>query len=179
VRVGIMLDIHDFGLLQINHEKRQIGGKIMEERIYTFYDRYTKVRYENVTKEELETLDKYYNKERYIGHEQYVRNNTCLFSDLATEDTEITDFLTDGVDVAHQIVTEEFFKELFSVLTDRERLVVAGSIVEGRTISEVAEELGISYRQVSRYKANGLEKMLKKLQEEGMENFAEAAAELL
>lgn len=151
----------------------------MKERIYTFYDKHTRVRYENVTKEELEILDKYYNKERYIGHEQYVRNNTCLFSDLATEETEITEFLSDGVDVAKQIVTEAFFEELFSVLTDRERKVVAGSIVEGRTISEVAEELEISYRQASRYKASGLEKMLKKLKAEGMESFAEAAAELL
>ena len=39
---------------------------IMEERIYTFYDKYQKVRYENVTAEELDFLNKSYNKEKYL-----------------------------------------------------------------------------------------------------------------
>ena len=34
----------------------------MEERKYTFYDRYQKVKYDNVTAEELEVLNTSYNK---------------------------------------------------------------------------------------------------------------------
>ena len=35
----------------------------MEERKYTFYDRYQKVKYANITAEELEVLNISYNKE--------------------------------------------------------------------------------------------------------------------
>ena len=35
----------------------------MEERKYTFYDRYQKVKYANITAEELEVLNIFYNKE--------------------------------------------------------------------------------------------------------------------
>lgn len=38
----------------------------MEERKYTFYDRYQKVKYESVTEEELEVLNISYNRERYM-----------------------------------------------------------------------------------------------------------------
>ena len=38
----------------------------MEERKYTFYDRYQKVKYANITAEELEVLNISYNKE-YCG----------------------------------------------------------------------------------------------------------------
>ena len=38
----------------------------MEERKYTFYDRYQKVKYANITAEELEVLNISYNKEHYM-----------------------------------------------------------------------------------------------------------------
>ena len=43
----------------------------MEERKYTFYDRYQKVKYDNVTAEELEVLNTSYNKEHYMFHQQH------------------------------------------------------------------------------------------------------------
>ena len=51
----------------------------MEERKYTFYDRYQKVKYANITAEELEVLNIFYNKEHYMFHQQHRRNNTVLF----------------------------------------------------------------------------------------------------
>ena len=56
VEAGITPDIHDFRFVT-NQQKRQIGGTIMEERKYTFYDRYQKVKYANITAEELEVLN--------------------------------------------------------------------------------------------------------------------------
>lgn len=38
----------------------------MEKRKYTFYDRYQKVKYANITAEELEVLNISYNKEHYM-----------------------------------------------------------------------------------------------------------------
>ena len=58
----------------------------MEERIYTFYDKYQKVRYENVTAEELDFLNKSYNKDKYLMRDQYIRQNICVFSSLETEE---------------------------------------------------------------------------------------------
>ena len=56
-----MPDIHDFDLLPINQIDKS-EENIMEKRIYTFYDKYQKVRYGNVTQEELDFLNKSYNK---------------------------------------------------------------------------------------------------------------------
>ena len=54
----------------------------MEERKYTFYDRYQKVKYANITAEELEVLNISYNKEHYMFDQQHQRNNTVLFCGL-------------------------------------------------------------------------------------------------
>ena len=43
----------------------------MEERKYTFYDRYQKVKYANITVEELEVLNISYNKEHYMFDQQH------------------------------------------------------------------------------------------------------------
>ena len=51
----------------------------MEERKYTFYDRYQKVKYANITAEEQEVLNISYNKEHYMFDQQHQRNNTVLF----------------------------------------------------------------------------------------------------
>ena len=53
----------------------------MEERKYTFYDRYQKVKYANITAEELEVLNIFYNKEHYMFDQQHQRNNTVYFVD--------------------------------------------------------------------------------------------------
>ena len=50
----------------------------MEERKYTFYDRYQKVKYANITAEELEVLNISYNKEHYMFDQQHQRNNTVI-----------------------------------------------------------------------------------------------------
>ena len=43
----------------------------MEERKYTFYDRYQKMKYANITAEELEVLNISYNKEHYMFDQQH------------------------------------------------------------------------------------------------------------
>ena len=48
----------------------------MEERKYTFYDRYQKVKYANITAEELEVLNISYNKEHYIQMRKDFNNHT-------------------------------------------------------------------------------------------------------
>ena len=57
----------------------------MEKRKYTFYDRYQKVKYANITAEELEVLNISYNKEHYMFDQQHQRNNTVLFCGLESE----------------------------------------------------------------------------------------------
>ena len=98
----------------------------MEERKYTFYDRYQKVKYANITAEELEVLNIFYNKEHYMFDQQHQRNNTVLFCGLESENGCATDFIADsGRDIASDITTEIFFKELFSDLTEKEKKIVS------------------------------------------------------
>ena len=79
----------------------------MEERKYTFYDRYQKVKYANITAEELEVLNIFYNKEHYMFDQQHQRNNTVLFCGLESENGCATDFIADsGHDIASDITTE-------------------------------------------------------------------------
>lgn len=67
----------------------------MEERKYTFHDRYQKVKYANITAEELEVLNISYNKEHYMFDQQHQRNNTVLFCGLESEKGCATDFIAD------------------------------------------------------------------------------------
>ena len=93
----------------------------MEERKYTFYDRYQKVKYDNVTAEELEVLNTSDNKEHYMFHQQYRRNNTVLFCGLQSEISSATDFIADrDQNIVADITNVIFFKELFSDLTENE-----------------------------------------------------------
>ena len=138
----------------------------MEERKYTFYDRYQKVKYANITAEELEVLNIFYNKEHYMFDQQHQRNNTVLFCGLESENGCATDFIADsGRDIASDITTEIFFKELFRDLTEKEKKIVS--------------DYGISTRQVSRDKNSALAKMLKRMKAAGYESYAEAAGAFL
>ena len=117
----------------------------MEERKYTFYDRYQKVKYANITAEELEVLNIFYNKEHYMFDQQHQRNNTVLFCGLESENGCATDFIADsGRDIASDITTEIFFKELFSDLTEKEKKIVSDYFIMGKQVKETAEELGIT-----------------------------------
>ena len=143
----------------------------MEERKYTFYDRYQKVKYANITAEELEVLNIFYNKEHYMFDQQHQRNNTVLFCGLESENGCATDFIADsGRDIASDITTEIFFKELFSDLTEKEKKIVSDYFIMGKQVKETAEELGISTRQVSRDKNSALAKMLNGLTYEEVMN---------
>ena len=131
----------------------------MEERKYTFYDRYQKVKYANITAEEQEVLNISYNKEHYMFDQQHQRNNTVLFCGLESENGCATDFIADsGCDIASDITTEIFFKELFSDLTEKEKKIVSDYFIMGKQVKKIAEELGISTRQVSRDKNSALAK---------------------
>ena len=145
----------------------------MEERKYTFYDRYQKVKYANITAEELEVLNISYNKEHYMFDQQHQRNNTVLFCRLESENSCATDFIADdGRDIASDITTEIFFKELFSDLTEKEKKIVSDYFIMGKQVKETATEL-------SRDKNSALAKMLKRMKAAGYESYAEAAGAFL
>ena len=117
----------------------------MEERKYTFYDRYQKVKYANITVEELEVLNISYNKEHYMFDQQHQRNNTVLFCGLESENGCATDFIADsGRDIASDITTEIFFKELFSDLTEKEKKIVSDYFIMGKQcVTEHPAQLGL------------------------------------
>lgn len=71
-------------------------------------------------------MNKSYNKEKYLMRDQYIRQNICLFSSLEADEGNFTDYLSDrNADVAQQITSEIFFKELFSDLTERKKRLYA------------------------------------------------------
>ena len=144
----------------------------MEERKYTFYDRYQKVKYDNVTAEELEVLNTSYNKEHYMFHQQHRRNNTVLFCGLQSEISSATDFIADrDQNIVADITNEIFFKELFSDLTENEKKIVSDYFIMGKQLKETGEELG--------NKNSALAKMLKRMKAAGYESYAEAAGDFL
>ena len=168
-----------FDLSQINKNDKS-EEQSWKKRKYTFYDRYQKVKYANITAEELEVLNISYNKEHYMFDQQHQRNNTVLFCGLESENGCATDFIADsGRDIASDITTEIFFKELFSDLTEKEKKIVSDYFIMGKQVKETAEELGISTRQVSRDKKSALAKMLKRMKAAGYESYAEAAGAFL
>ena len=118
----------------------------MEKRKYTFYDRYQKVKYANITAEELEVLNISYNKEHYMFDQQHQRNNTVLFCGLESENGCATDFIADsGRDIASDITTEIFFKELFSDLTEKEKKIVSDYFIMGKQVKERGSAAGLHF----------------------------------
>lgn len=154
--------------------------KKVEERKYNFLNRTFNVHYEGVTEEELKTLSYFYRKEEYLTKGQYHRMNTFMFGDVATDQTEITDYLEDEeARFEQRVTTEMFMKELFSVLNEKEKTVIVESLVNGHTLDEVADHLSVSGRQVKRYKKSALDKLLVQIKKLGFENYNEAVEELL
>lgn len=71
--------------------------------------------------------------------QQHQRNNTVLFCGLESENGCATDFIADsGRDIASDITTEIFFKELFSDLTEKEKKIVSDYFIMGKQVKETA-----------------------------------------
>jgi RNA polymerase sigma factor (sigma-70 family) len=152
----------------------------MEDRNYTFYDRFQKVRYTNVTKEELEVLNHYYAKDYYMMKLQYAQMKISTFTDLGSDNTEISEFLADPHAAVEQESTSRLMlQRMMTDLTEKERTVIEDMVMGGFTSSEIAEKLHVSSRQISRYKKSALEKLLVKMKEAGYDNFDEAATDFL
>jgi len=152
----------------------------VEERKYNFLNKTFNVHYEGVTEEELKTLSYYYRKEEYLTKGQYHRMNTFLFGDVATDQTEITDYLEDeDARFEQRITTEMFLQELFSVLNEKEKTVIEETVLNGHTMETVGKLLGVSSRQAKRYKKSGLDKLLIQIRKLGLENYNEAVEQLL
>lgn len=58
--------------------------------------------------------------------------------------------------MAELVTSDIFFQRLFADLDEKEKIVVSEHLVMGKTLQEVADDLMISYRQVSRYKKAAL-----------------------
>lgn len=152
----------------------------MEERIYTFYSKAYGVHYDNLTKEELELLNQSYRKEQYMSKEQNIRMNTWNFSDLESEEFHVEEMLEDpALNVENQVVVSDLIEELFSTLTPGEQLIVLKHLIEGYQMTELVDELGVSYRQVKRNKKTALEKMKKYLEKKGITSYNNALARYL
>ncbi|MDD3747639.1 MAG: sigma factor-like helix-turn-helix DNA-binding protein [Anaerostipes sp.] len=152
----------------------------MEERKYNFLNKTFNVHYEGVTEEELKTLSYYYRKEEYLTKGQYHRMNTFLFGDVATDQTEITDYLEDeDARFEQRVTTEMLLKELFSVLNEKEKTVIEATVLNGHTMETAGKQLGVSTRQAKRYKKSGLDKLLIQIKKLGFENYNEAVEQLL
>lgn len=150
----------------------------MEERKYNFFDKFQRVRYQNVTEKELKVLNQEYSKERYLSYDQYIRQNTVLFCAFGEEEAE--EIISDRrVDVESEVINDIFFKGIFSELDEKEKIVVYDYFVCDRKLGDIAKHMKMSYRQVSRYKNKALEKMLKALNLAGYKTYAEAAEDLL
>ncbi len=155
--------------------------KISWKKEYTHFMTNTrKSDMKTLTAEELDFLNKSYNKDKYLMRDQYIRQKICRFSSLETEEGNFTDYLSDwNADVAQQITSEIFFKELFSDLTEREKRIACENLVEGKSLEEVADGLNICYRQARRDKKSALSKMLKRMKAAGYRSYAEAEKNLL
>lgn len=152
----------------------------MEERKYNFLNKTFNVHYEGVTEEELKILSYYYRKEEYLTKGQYHRMNTFLFGDVATDQTEITDYLEDeDARFEQRVTTEMFLKDLLAVLNEKEKTVVVETILNSHTMETAGELLGVSTRQAKRYKKSGLDKLLIQIKKLGLENYNEAVDQLL
>ena len=151
-----------------------------EDRKYRFYDRWSKVRYENISEKELEVLNKEYRKARYLEFDQYKDRGISLFSEVESLDVPLDSCLIDRKTCVEQEVTTNIvIEEMLSELSERERQVIVLVAMAGYKVREAAKILGITERHVLRLKKSAQEKMRSYLAEEGVENYQQASDYLL
>lgn len=147
----------------------------MEERIY----RYVNKSYEGVdyvvTQEEYEVLHKSYCKEKYINHDQYLKMNTWNYSDMGEEDQNVEEwFADDSMNVLKKVEISDLIERLYALLTPEEKTLVLKHLIEGYHMTELEQEMGVSVRQLQRYKKSALDKMRKYLEDSGIRSYEEA-----
>ena len=151
-----------------------------ENRKYRFYDKWSKVRYENVSEKELEVLNKEYRKARYLEFDQYKDRGISLFSEVEALDVPLDSCLIDPKTcVEQEVTTNAVIEEMLSGLSERERQVIVLVAMAGYKVREAAKILGITERHVLRLKKSAQEKMRSYLAEEGVENYQQASDYLL
>lgn len=151
-----------------------------EDRKNRFYDKWSKVRYENISEKELEVLNKEYRKARYLEFDQYKDRGIKLFSEVESLDVPLDSCLIDRKTCVEQEVTTNIvIEEMLSELSERERQVIVLVAMAGYKVREAAKILGITERHVLRLKKSAQEKMRSYLAEEGVENYQQASDYLL
>ena len=151
-----------------------------EDRKNRFYDKWSKVRYENVSEKELEVLNKEYRKARYLEFDQYKDRGISLFSEVEALDVPLDSCLIDRKTcVEQEVTTNAVIEEMLSGLSERERQVIILVAMAGYKVREAAKILDITERHVLRLKKSAQEKMRSYLAEEGVENYQQASDYLL
>ena len=151
-----------------------------EDRKYRFYDKWSKVRYENISEKELEVLNKEYRKARYLEFDQYKDRGISLFSEVEALDVPLDSCLIDRKTcVEQEVTTNAVIEEMLSGLSERERQVIVLVAMAGYKVREAAKILDITERHVLRLKKSAQEKMRSYLAEEGVENYQQASDYLL
>ena len=151
-----------------------------EDRKNRFYDKWSKVRYENVSEKELEVLNKEYRKARYLEFDQYKDRGISLFSEVEALDVPLDSCLIDPKTcVEQEVTTNAVIEEMLSGLSERERQVIVLVAMAGYKVREAAKILDITERHVLRLKKSAQEKMRSYLAEEGVENYQQASDYLL
>ena len=116
----------------------------MEERKYTFYDRYQKVKYANITAEELEVLNIFYNKEHYMNHLEEQREHLQMQTDQAFRSADEIEKIYDEIwNHANTI-------HLYSSLAEEESKSITMKEKQKEIIRTTEEILNIIYK----YKGN-------------------------
>ena len=151
-----------------------------EERNYCFYDKWSNVHYENLTKEEIHVLNVEYRKARYLESEQYRDRGVCFFSEFDSQEIPMDSYLIDHETcVEQQVTTDLVIEEMLSGLHERERQVIVLVAMAGYRIREAAEILGITERHELRLKKSAQKKIRRYFAELGVYNYRQASDFLL
>ena len=151
-----------------------------EERKYCFYDKWSNVHYENLTKEEIHVLNVEYRKARYLESEQYRDRGVCFFSEIESQEIPVDSYLIDQETcVEQQVTTDLVIEEMLSGLHERERQVIVLVAMAGYRIREAAELLGITERHALRLKKSAQKKIRSYFAEQGVYNYRQASDFLL
>lgn len=145
-----------------------------KERKHSFYDKWSKTHYENLTEDEVKALWKEYRKARYLEYEHYI-DKEILFSDLEELDTPLDAYLVDRENcVEQEALSNVAIEDMLSILTKREREVMVLVALTGYKVREVADMFGVTERHILRLKHNAQKKLRKYLAEQGIESYREA-----
>lgn len=138
--------------------------KEINKAVVMYVDKYLKRMMSNV---KFSFLDKYNDKDRPLYNCIYLNDNEILFSynEQGIEKVLSDTYIFENTEIT---VKDDIISDCLNELSERERKLILRNIVLKTPLKEIALDMGLSERMIKYYKKKALEKIKRRITENGL-----------